>query len=519
MQLDDRPDSRADSPSDSHAATGTLKRPMVASQHPHDDGQPHGLYRVGVGYGRLIYKLRWIVLALWLVGLAVAVPFAAKAPSELTGNGYSFGGSESAKVDTILSDTLHQPKASLVVVFQSADAHVQDVSYLLEVNNFISAAKTYPHVTSVVAGGVGQDQTTTFVTVNFDQQVGSDEQFTRDFKAIVPQGASATPARAYLTGGAPVSAAFNTLSQTDTEQAEMKALPVALATLLIVFGTLVAGLLPLLLAAFAVPVALGVIFVIAAHVSTSVFVLNIASIIGLGISIDYSLFMTRRFREELARGRSVRDAVGWTVATAGEAILFSGLTVMIGFVALMLIGMQFMTSFGIGGAVTVAAAALAALTLLPAVLGILGPRVNALRVPLLWRLVGVGEKRDTSAETPTQALEERGGFWRKLALGVMAHPVITLILVTLLLLGMGWPLLSINLGTPSITSIPRTVEARQGNDILTAQFPELGASPVIVVAQTTDGSSILTSANVARVQSLTAWIDAQQHVGGVTSLT
>ena len=533
MQLDDRPDPGSDLGSDPgsdpgpetsgvRASTGVLSRPKQAPQRsepPHDDGQPHGLYRIGVGYGRVIYKLRWLVLALWLVGLAVAVPFAAKAPSVLTGNGYSTGGSESAKANTIIASTLHQPKTTLVVVFQSADAHVQDVSYQLEVNNFISAAKAYPHVSSVVAGGVGLDQKTTYVTVNFNQQVGSDAQFTNDFKTIVPQGADATPARAYLTGAAPVSATFNTLSQSDTEQAELKGLPIALVTLLIVFGSLVAGLLPLLLAAFAVPAALGIVYLIATHVSTSVFVLNIASIVGLGISIDYTLFMTRRFREELARGRSVRDAVGWTVATAGEAILFSGLTVMIGFIGLMLIGMQFMPSFGIGGAVTVAAAALAALTLLPAVLGILGPRVNALRVPLLWRLVGVGEKDALSGDTPNAALAERGGFWRKLALGVMAHPIIVVTLVTLLLLGLGWPLLSINLGTPSITSIPKTVEARQGNDILTAQFPELGASPMVVVAQTTDGSSILSSANVAKVQSLTAWLDTQPHAGGVTSIT
>ncbi|HEX8727510.1 MAG TPA: MMPL family transporter [Ktedonobacterales bacterium] len=521
MQPDDRPDLGSDT-SGMRASTGVLSRPKRASQasdRPHNDEQPHGLYRIGVSYGRVIYKLRWLVLALWLVGLAVAIPFAAKTPSVLTGSGYSFSGSESARVNTIISDKLHQPKASLVVVFQSAGAQVTDAAYQTEVKDFISAAKAYPHVTSVVSGGVGLDQKTTFVTVNFNQQVGSDAKFTSDFKQIVPQGADATPARAYLTGEAPVSAAFNSLSQTDTEQAELKGLPIALAVLLIVFGTVVAGLLPLMLAAFAVPVALGFIYVIASHVSSSVFVLNIASIVGLGISIDYTLFMTRRFREELARGRSVRDAVGWTVATAGEAILFSGLTVMIGFIGLMLIGMQFMTSFGIGGAVTVAVAALAALTLLPATLAILGPRVNALRVPYLWRLVGVGEKRDISNEAPATEMEERAGFWRKLALRVMAHPVIIVSLVTLLLLGLGWPLLSINLGTPSIAGIPKTVEARQGNDILTAQFPELGTSPVVVVAQTADGSSILSSANVARVQTLTEWLNAQAHVGGVTSIT
>ncbi len=475
----------------------------------------HGLYRFGVGYGRLIYRLRWLVLALWIAALIAAAPFAAQVASVLTGSGYSFSGSESVKVNNILASKLNQPKETLIVVFQSSDAYVNDASYQLEVNNFISVAQAYPHVSSVIAGGVGQDQKTTFVTVNFNQSASSDQKFTSDFKKIVPQGADATPARAYLTGSAPVSAAFNQLSQTDTEQAELKGLPIALAVLLIVFGSVVAGLLPLLLAAFAVPVALGVVYAIAVHVSTSVFVLNIASIVGLGISIDYTLFMTRRFREELARGRSVRDAVGWTVATAGEAILFSGLTVMIGFIGLILIGIQFMTSFGIGGAVTVASAALAALTLLPAVLSILGPRVNALRVPLLWRLVGVGEAHDTEGETT----ESHGGFWRSLALGVMAHPIIIVALVTALLLALGWPLLSINLGTPSITGIPKTIEARQGNDILTTQFPDTNTNPIIVLAQTSDGSSILSAANVAKVNQLTQWLDAQPDVSGVTSLT
>ena len=511
MQLDDRPQD---------SAVTEQQPPAQPSLPPRADATPgdqrlHGLYGFGVSYGRMIYRLRWLVLALWVAALVGAVPLAAQVGSVLTGSGYSFNGSESVKVNNIVSSKLNQPKETVIVVFQSASAHVEDASYQLEVENFIARAQAYPHVSSVVAGGVGQDQKTTFVTVNFNQSASSEQKFTSDFEKIVPQGADATPARAYLTGSVPVSAAFTQLSQTDTEQAELKGLPIALAVLLIVFGSVVAGLLPLLLAAFAVPVALGAVYIIASHFSTSVFVLNIASIIGLGISIDYSLFMTRRFREELARGRSVSDAIGWTVATAGEAILFSGLTVMIGFIGLMLIGIQFMTSFGIGGAVTVAASALAALTLLPAVLGILGPRVNALRVPVLWRLVGVGEARDTEGETS----EQRGGFWRKLALGVMAHPVIIVTLVTVLLLGLGWPLLSINLGTPSITGIPKTVEARAGNDILTAQFPELNANPIIVLAQTSDGSSILSAANVSKVNQLTQWLNAQPDVSGVTSIT
>src|SRR5207244_8644228 len=119
---------------------------------------------------------------------------------------------------------------------------------------------------------------------------------------------------------------------------------------------------PILLAIVAVPVALAVVYAIALHYSMSIFVLNIASIIGLGISIDYSLFMVRRFRDELAEGRSARDAVSWTIATAGEAILFSGLIVMIGFSGLLLIGVSIMFSMVIGGEVVVGVVVLYALS-------------------------------------------------------------------------------------------------------------------------------------------------------------
>ena len=511
MQLQDRAED---------SANGSVpSQPTPASEQAPGAQRHRTLHRIGMSYGRLIYRLRWVVLAIWVVGLAASIPFAVQVGSALKGSGYSFSGSESVKVSAILTNTLNQPKTTMVVVFQSANTNVSDAAYQTEVQNFINKAKVYPHVTSVIPGGVGQDSKTTYVAVNFDQVPSSESKFVDDFNKIVPSGASATPARAYLTGEAPVSAAFNQISQKDTEQAELKGLPIALAVLLIVFGTVIAGLLPLILAAFAVPVSLAIIFGIATHVSTSVFVLNIASIIGLGISIDYSLFMVRRFREELARGRSVQDAIGWTVGTAGEAILFSGLTVMIGFIGLMLIGIQFMTSFGIGGAVTVAVSALAALTLLPAVLGILGAKVNALRVPVLWRLAGVGEARVAQEADSEPMHEPPAGFWRKLALGVMAHPVITLVMVVGLLVAMGWPLLSINLGTPSITGLPKTAPSRAGNDILMAQFPEMSGNTIVVVAQTTDGSSILTSANVANVDQLTQWLNAQSDVSGVTSLT
>lgn len=473
----------------------------------------HGLYRVGLAYGRFIYRIRWLVIVLWIAGLATSIPFAGKLSSVLTGGGYTFKGSESIKVANILTDTLHQSTTQLLVVFQSPDTPATDPAYQSEVTDFISRAQGFAGVTSVTQNPTGEqslDGNTTYVVVSFDTSADAVEHRLGDFRTLLP-AASSGPAKVYLTGNPAVYDTFTQVTQEDSARAEEAALPIALLVLLIVFGTLIAALMPLILAIVAVPVALALIYLIALHNETSVFVTNVASIVGLGISIDYSLFMTRRFRDELAEGRSARDAVGWTVATAGEAILFSGLTVIIGFVGLMLIGVQFMTSMGIGGAVVVATAVTAALTLLPALLGVLGTRINALRLPLFGKLTAP-MPRDAQAQ-------ERPGFWHTWAMGVMRRPVLIVLAVTALLLAMGWPLLSINIGTPSSSSLPADTEAKRGLDILSQQFPSTNENPVVLVAQTPDGSGILSADNLSKVDNLTRWIGEQPHVTGVISLT
>jgi uncharacterized membrane protein YdfJ with MMPL/SSD domain len=472
--------------------------------------EPRGLYRVGFAYGRLIYRLRWLVIVLWVLGVAASVPFAARVSSVLTGGGFSFKGSDSVRAGDLVASVLHQPQSQVIVVFQSSSTPVADPSFQNEVQSFIGHARDFGHVTDARQGGVGADGRTTTVTLSLDQPAQDVEHRLGDLRGIVDVSTAGGPARAYVTGNPAVFATFNDLTRTDTERAELAALPIALLVLLAVFGTLAAALLPLVLAAVAVPVALAVIYAIALHNETSVFVTNIASIVGLGISIDYSLLMTRRFREELVQGRTARDAVAWTIATAGEAILFSGLTVMIGFAGMMLIGIQFMTSFGIGGMVVVAAAVLAALTLLPALLGVLGQRVNRLRVPLLWRLTRAKSRAEEA---------ERPGFWQRWALGVMRRPLLIVLVVAAILVGIGWPIVAINVGTTSAASLPKDTEARQGLEILDAQFPAANENPVVVVAQTADGASILDAGNVAKVDGLSAWIAGLDHVTGVTSIT
>ena len=477
--------------------------------------ESHGLYRLGLAYGRQVYRFRWFIIALWIIIVGVSIPFASQISSALQGGGYSFKDSESIRVDNLLTSKLHQPLTQALIVFQSTNTAVNDPAYQQEVQNFMSRARSFPNVTQVTQGGTGQDGRTTFVTVNFNQTEDKVESQVEDFHKLLPSGAAASPAKVYLSGDPAIFREITTTTQQDVEQAEIAALPIALLVLLVVFGTLIAAAMPILLAVVAVAVALAVIYAIALHYSMSIFVLNIASIIGLGISIDYSLFMVRRFRDELAEGRSARDAVSWTIATAGEAILFSGLIVMIGFSGLLLIGVPIMISMGIGGAVVVGIAVLAALTLLPALLGVLGPRINSLRIPFFNRFTMRTEQRAVSEDME----KEPKGFWEILAWSVMRRPMLIIVAVSALLLLLSWPIFSISIGTPGSSSLPKSAESRKGIDILNAQFPATNEYPIFLVAQTRDGSSMLTAENLAKLDHLSKWIATQDHVKGVISLT
>lgn len=484
MQVQDSPESPHTTAADGPAAV-------------HSALEKHALYRLGLAYGRQVHRFRWYIVGLWLVALLVSLPFDAKLSGVLKSGGFSFGGSESVQVSNTLVNTLHYAPSQLYVVFQSDSATVADPAYQGEVSDLSNRIRAFAHVRAVVNGGVSLDEHTTFLIVQFDQNADAMQALMPNFRKLMPTGAAASPASIRLTGDLPIYDEFNTLSQQGTEQADGAALPLALLVLLVVFGTFAAAVMPLLLALVAVPVSLAVLYPIAMHQTTNVIVLTVASIIGLGLSIDYSLFLVRRFRDELGQGHAVPEAVGWTLATSGEAILFSGLTVMVGFSAMLLIGVPFMTSFGVGGMLVVGGAVLAALTLLPALLSVLGLRINRLRVPLIGRL---------TAPRPGEQSSDHQGFWHGWAMGVMKRPVLILVAVSALLLALGWPVLSMQIGLPDASSLPSNSQARQGLAILNQAFPTTAQEPVFLTVQTPDGSNILTAENLAKLNHLTQWL-------------
>ncbi len=298
------------------------------------------------------------------------------------------------------------------------------------------------------------------------------------------------------TGDVPLAYDFDTYLASDLRRSEVVSLPLALILLVIVFTTGIAALLCLGVGIFAVLGGVGAALALAHLIDVSTYAVNVVTLVGLGIAIDYSLFIVTRFREELGSGNSVEVALATTMATAGRAILFSGLTVAIGLAGLLFYTGTALVSMGIAGAIVVAVSVLYGVTLLPAMLAILGPRINSIRVPIL------------------QPKPFGEGAWHRLATWVMRRPWLVLIPTVAILLIAGSPFLDLQLANSDVNQLPTTAEARQGADLLQRQFPQVGTNTIAVVIDFDHGAPT-SPANIATAYALSQKLSALQ---GVTSI-
>src|SRR5260221_3848893 len=335
-------------------------------------------------------------------------------------------------------------------------------------------------------------------------------------------------------GGGPVFYAdIQSVSEADLRRAELLAFPFALIALVLVFRSVVAAGLPAAVGRCSVVVSLALLFLVGSVSRVSVFALHITTLFGLGLGVDYSLFMVSRFREELARGRAVPEAVAATMDTAGRAVFFSGLAVSIGLAGLLLFPLNMLRSVGLGGMLTVVMAILAAVTLLPALLAVLGERVNALPVrlalrrptivaPRANRRVGATDILQTSSGgRPDVAgdvarVESESGFWHRLALGVMRHPIATLVPVLALLLLLGLPYLSVRLAAPDASILPASVKSRAAYDLLVSRFDVAQTTPIVIAVQTP--GSPLAQTNLEALDRYVRSLEADPRVASIQSI-
>ena len=278
-----------------------------------------------------------------------------------------------------------------------------------------------------------------------------------------------------VTGDETLDHDFNLLSEEDLQEGELQfGLPAALIILLLVFGAVVAGLVPLLMAIVAIVVALGLTALLAQQFELSVFVINMLTGMGLALGIDYSLFVVSRYREERGQGRDESGAIEAAGGTASRAVLFSGTAFVIAMLGMLLVPSSIMRSLAAGAILVGIVSVLAALTLLPALLGLLGDRVNALRIPIVGR-------RSYEASNP------EGRFWGAIVRRVLRRPGLSLALSAGLLVALALPVFRIDVGTGGVSTLPDRFVSKQGFLALERDFPGTTPDPAEIVVSNASG--------------------------------
>jgi RND superfamily putative drug exporter len=467
--------------------------------------------------GSIVYRHRRAVILAWGVILLLALPFAPRAGGALRAGGFTLDSLESARARALLVAELHLPPSALVVVFHSDALAVGSQPFEAAVGSAMARVPASAHVLSVLSHRaaprlVSSDGHTAYDIVFLDLTPDDSPLALPTVQAALGPAPGVDVA---LAGGPAFYGDVQTVSEADLRRSEAISLPLAGLALIVVFGSLVAAAVPLAVGGSAVVVALAVIFGLASLTPMSIFVLNLATLLGLGLGVDYSLLLTSRFREELAaragwrslpqgpdrdraRATAVETAVRITVATAGRAVFFSGLTVLLGLIGLILFQFMILRSVGIAGAVVVGLAVLAALTLLPAILGVLGPRLDALAI----RRVTVSP----DAEGP----------WARLARAVMRRPIAVLVPTLAVLLVLGFPFLRVRFNAPDATILPASVPSRASYELLARQFGEGAFAPITLAIRTSTAATA--PASLAALYDYSRRLAADRRVTRVVSL-
>jgi len=435
---------------------------------------------VFAGWGRFVYRFRWATLAASGVLLAISVALLMMGGT-LTSGGPLTSNLQSAKAGNLITSELGAAKvtSNFNLIFRSDTLTVSDPQFQAAVTDALAPIQSDSRISKMATpynvpdGRVAQALTSkdgheALVSIELNS---SGQKAWKDYDALRAEVKSST-LTVTGTGFVAINQAFNKTLESDLQRAEYVTLPVTLILLVLIFATIVAAGLPLGVGILTIVGGIGGTFFLNRFTDVSQYALNIVTLIGLGVSIDYSLFIVNRFRDELARGQSREGALATTMATAGRAITFSGLTVAVGLSAMLFFQGTFMASMGAAGAIVVAVAVLYALTFLPAMLAVIGPGVNRLRIPWFRRAAS------------------GGGFWAGLANWVMKRPIVVLIPTVAFLVIAATPFLQLRLANGNVDMLPTHIEARQGYDRLLADFPGQDQTTFNIVVNYPDGSPL-----------------------------
>jgi uncharacterized membrane protein YdfJ with MMPL/SSD domain len=452
-------------------------------------------------WGRTLYRRRRLTLVITLVLVAFAAAWGSGVFGKLSaGNNFTPPDSQSQREADQAAQVFGRNDADVVVLYRSATMTVADPGYRQAVTRALAGLPRadVTRVSTYWSTGsprlVSADRHATYAVL---QLAGKDDAARHDtYKAIkaelTPASLPAAGVTARVGGTVPMEVAINSEVTANIGKAEAFSMPVLLILLLVIFGSLAAASLPLAIGGIAILGSFTVLRLLTLGTTVSVYSVNITTILGVGLGIDYGLFMVTRFREELHRQPTVEQAVARTVATAGRTVAVSGVTVAIALTSLMLFPEVFLRSMGYGGVATVAVDMLAALIVLPALLAVLGFRVNALRIR-------------RSVHRP--AREETSGGWYRLAHSVMRRPAVYASVIVIGLLALGAPFLRISWGGTDARTLPAASTVRQVSETLDTQFPANSTAPI---------EALVTGARAPSQAGLAAYLHRIDAIPGVT---
>jgi uncharacterized membrane protein YdfJ with MMPL/SSD domain len=419
-------------------------------------------------------RRRWVLLG-WVAIVLIALPLAARQTEHLTGGGFDVPGSQSKAVSDSLQKDFGQQADGIAVLLRAQDgaSRARAVAAVSRVRRAVAGLDevTLPAASARRAELALQRTGTAMLPLRSDRSSDRLIDSAADLRKDLAPGTPTGGVTVYLAGQPTIWAGMQELSKKDLAQAEAGGFPIVALILLIVFGSLAAAALPLALGFVSVIVTGALIYFISLQMTTSVFVTNMASMIGIGVAIDYSLFILARYREERARGREPDAARSEALATSGLAVTFSGLAVIVSLAGLWMVDNQALRSMALGAMTVVAVSILTATTLLPALIAMLGDRV--LPGGIVARVLGLFRGR---GERP-----DREAFWVRWTARIMARPWLAVFGVSAVLLTLAIPLLSLQTGTQALGQFPKGSDVRVGNELASKQLGG-GTDPVQVVA-------------------------------------
>ena len=465
-------------------------------------------------WGRALYRRRRLTLGLTLVLVAFAAVWGTGVFGKLSsGDNFTPPASQSQREANQAASVFGRNDADVIVLYRSASMTVSDPGYRQAVTAALSGLPRadIARVTTYWSTGspslVSTDRHSTYAVLQLTGADDAARHTTYDAikTELTPASLAASGVTARVGGTVPMEVAINSEVTADIAKAEGFSMPVLLILLMVIFGSLAAASLPVAIGGVAILGSFTVLRLLTMTTTVSIYSVNITTILGLGLAIDYGLFMVTRFREELHRQPTVEQAVVRTVATAGRTVAVSGVTVALALTSLMLFPEDFLRSMGYGGVATVAVDMLAALTVLPALLAVLGYRVNALRIrrSVQYRTTGPAPGDASTGET--------SGAWYRLAHSVMRRPAVYATVIVIGLLALAAPFLRISWGGTDARTLPAASTVRQVSQTLASDFPVNSTAPIeaLVTLPRTSGAATALDAYLHRIEAIPGVTGAQ----------